>query len=233
MTITVTTGQPIATSIASNAKDYAWLVAAVSNWMARSDLTGDVADIIQLGESALNRELGPVEIDTTLTGTVGSRAISVSSLSIVKPIAVFLVDTSSSDEVGLTQKTDGTFPYLSTSSRPVYWTMDTVGGGDNIEFDCPLDTAYTFRFRYQERFTLSSSITQNWLLINHPDLYLAAVLLWGGLFTRDSDFYGAYSNILATGIPGVKSIIAQRKRAVASVDAALVQRNTYYNGVLA
>lgn len=233
MTITVTTGGSIDTgSDAATGKDYAWLKTAVTNWMARTDLSGEASDFILLAEAALNRELGPVEIDIALTGTIGSHQIDISSLAMVKPVALFVGD----DERELLQKGDGTFPYSSSSSCPTIWTIDSVYGGDTIEFDCPLDSEYPFRFRYWEKFALSDGATTNWLLTNHPDIYLAAVLIWGGLFTRDSDFYGTFSSVLndpRTGIDSVKHTIAQRKRAIATVDSGLQSRRYYYNGVLA
>jgi hypothetical protein len=236
MTISVTTGGPISDSSDPSAagKDYAWLKNAVTNWMARTDLSGEASDFILLAEAALNRELGPVEIDTALTGEIGSRQIDISALAMVRPVALFMNDATTSDEIELTPKSDGTFPYRASNGCPRLWTVDTVFGSDTIELDCPLDTAYSFRFRYWEKFALSEDATTNWLLTNHPDIYLAAVLIWGGMFTRDSDFYGSYSSVLEAGIPSVKHNIAQRKRAVATVDPALQPRRLYsYNGVLA
>lgn len=205
---------------------YAELKTAVADWMARGDLSGYPADFITLAEAKLNRQLGAVETDTTLTGTVDNRRIDISSLSIQQPIALFLVDT---DEIEVTPKSDGTFPYLATSSRPRYWAID----GTNIDFDCPLDTAYSFRLRYRQKFALSDSATTNWLLTNHPDVYLAAALMWGGAFTKNFPYADAFSNVLTDGIPEVKNAIAQSKRGVLTVDpglAALSFRH-YYNGV--
>ena len=201
---------------------YAELKTAIANWMARSDLTGDVADFITLGEAALNRELPAVETDGTLTGVVDSRRIDISALSLVAPIALYIVI--SGDEELVTPRTDGTFAYAGTSGRPTYWGID----GNYIDFDCPLDQAYTFRLRYRQRFALSDSATTNWLLTNHPDVYLAACLVWGGLFVRSSEIGATFAEVLRTGIPQVKNIIAQKKRAVLTVDPAL-QMPGHYN----
>lgn len=197
--------------------NYTDLKNAVANWMARSDLSGEAADFIKLAEAHLNRELPAVETDATLTGTASSRRIDISAQSMERPIALFLVDPSTGDELPLTQKTDGTFPYSATATRPSLWAID----GTNIDFDCLLDQAYSFRFRFRQKFALSDSATTNWLLTNHPDVYLAGVLIWGGVFTQNSQFSATFSAILETGIPSVKSAIAQSKRGVATVDPAL------------
>lgn len=196
---------------------YAELQTAVSDWMARSDLSGNAADFITLAEARLNREIPAVQTDVTLTGTLGSRRIDVSANSVTSAIALFLVDTDG-DETELTRKMDGTFPYLDTSGEPQFWAMD---GSAAIDFDCPLDTAYTFRFRIKQRYALSVSATTNWLLTNHPDIYLAATLVWGGAFTKDFPYASAFVSSLESGIPSVNNIIMEQNRGLLTVDPAL------------
>lgn len=201
--------------------NFAELKTAIADWMARSDVSGSAADFIALAESRLNRELNPVETDTTLTGTLNSRRIDISSLSLVAPIALFLVD---GDEMELTQRSDGTFPYDDTSGEPSLWALD----GTNIDFDRPLDEAYSFRFRYWGRFALSDSATTNWLLTNHPDIYLAASIVWGGAYIEDMTKIAFYKGILDEAIPSVRSVIARKKRGVLTVDPALRAVRPYY-----
>lgn len=193
------------------------LKAAVTRWLARSDLAGDAKDFITLGEAGLNRELPAVETDTTLTGTIGSRVISISSIALVEPRGLFLIDPDTGEESKLTPLTDGTFPYFSENSSPQSWSID----GDNIKFDYPLDQAYQFRFEFQQRFALSVAAPTNWLLTNHPDVYLAAVLVWGGIFTRNSARGTTFAAVLDSALPSVRNIIAQKKRALLRVDNAL------------
>lgn len=196
--------------------NYTELQAAVLDYMSRTELTGNVTDFITLAEARLNRELEAVEVDTTLTGVVDSRSIDISSLAMVEPIALFLSEVGC-DEVQLTPKPDGTFPYIDSSGRPRYWSID----GDNIDMDRPLDGAYPFRFRYRERFALSVSAPTNWLLTNHPDIYLAATLVWGTVFIKSFGDTSAYKAILDDNIPSLKNIIARKKRAVLTVDPML------------
>lgn len=200
------------------------LKTAVTTWMTRDDLAGSAADYITLAEAALNRELNPVETDVTLTGTLDSRRIDISAQSCVEPIALFLAQ-SGYDEIEITRKEDGTFPYLITSGYPRFWSID----GTNIDFDCPLDQAYPFRFRLRQRFALSDAVPTNWLLTNHPDVYLAAVLVWGGLFIRNDSAMTRWASILNSAIPSVRNIIAQSNRGTLTVDPALMRRNRLFN----
>ena len=207
--------------------NYTDLKASVETWMARSDLSGNAADFITLAESRLNREIPAVETDVTLTGTADSRRIDVSANSVVSGIALFLVEANG-DEVPLLQRSDGSFPYESTSNQPRVWALD---GTSYVDFNCPLDQAYTFRFRIRQRYALSDSSPTNWLLTNHPDVYLAAVLLWGGVFTMDMTYASTFAQALERGIPQVKRIIAEQSRGELTVDSALisVSRGSYYD----
>jgi hypothetical protein len=195
---------------------YSELQSEALDWMERAGQSGKAPTWIKLAEARLNRELGVVETDTTLTGTAGSRRIDISGVAIVEPIALFIAEAGQ-DEEELTPKADGTFPYLNDNGRPKYWAID----GTNIDFDCPLDQAYPFRLRYRQRFALSDSETTNWLLTNHPDVYLAATLMWGAGYNQDWANGTVWKGILDEAIPSIKNLIAQSKRAVATVDPAL------------
>jgi hypothetical protein len=197
---------------------YAELQTAVLDWMSRSDLTGNVEDFITLAEAKLNRRIPAVQTDVTLTGTLNARRIDVSANSVVSGIALFLIDPSTSDERQLVAKQDGTFAYDNTSGEPRYWAMDSTS---YVDFDCPLDTAYTFRFRIKQRYALSDSATTNWLLTYHPDIYLAASILWGGGFTRDLETASGFKSLLDEGIPEVRRVIAEMNRSELTVDRAL------------
>lgn len=203
--------------------NYTELKAALPNWMTRGDLAGQAAECISLAEASLNRELSPVELDATITGVVSSRSIDISALSMVAPIALFLADTGR-DEVTMTPKEDGTFAYRVSNGYPRYWGID----GTNIDFDCPLDTAYPFRFRYRQRFSLSDAAPTNWLLTYHPDLYLAATVVWGSVFIQDAPSTSTWVSILNSALPSVRNIIAQSKRSTLTVDPALMRRRRYW-----
>lgn len=196
--------------------NYSELQSEALDWMERAGQSGKAPTWIKVGEAKLNRRLGVVETDTTITGTIGSRRIDISSVAMVQPIALFIAEVGD-DEEELTPKADGTFPYLADNGRPKYWAVD----GTNIDFDCPLDAAYPFRLRYRQRFALSDSTPTNWLLTNHPDVYLAATLMWGAGYNQDWQNGAIWKQTLEEAIPEIKNQIAQNKRAVATVDAAL------------
>lgn len=204
---------------------YSELQAAIATWMARNDLSGNAADFIRLAEARLNRILPFSEIDTTLTGTVGSRRISVSFLSVAMPVSLWAVIDG--NEVLVNQKSDGLFAYSGVSGCPSFWAMD----GTNIDFDCPLDQPYEFRFRAQVRLQLNGTVstdydgTQNELLTNHPDVYLAASIVWGGLFIKDMGQASSFKALLDEFVSETRNQLRQNRRGVLTVDPALTVRS--------
>lgn len=208
---------------------YSDLLASVGDWMARLDLLGNAPDFIALAEARLNRELNPVEVETVITGTIDSRSIDISALGVEEPIALFL-SRPNLNEAELTQKAAGTFPIVAVSGMPRYWDREQ----ETIGFDRPLNDAYPFRFRYSQYFRLSNTVPTNWLLTNHPDVYLAASLVWGGLYIQNNQYAAQFQAVLNSGLPEVRHMIAQSKRAILTVDPMLQRIGQplrgYYNG---
>lgn len=196
--------------------NYADLQASALDWMTRAGQTGKVADWITLAEARLNRELSPIETDVTLVGTVDSRDIDISTLSMVEPVALWVSPYDGGSELILQPQSAGTMPYVGYSGLPAQWAL----GGSNITFDRKVSQAYQFRFRYVERFNLSVTST-NWLLTNNPDLYLAATLMWGGGYNEDWANGQVWKSVLDEAIPSVRSLISRNKRGTLRVDPAL------------
>ena len=209
---------------------YSELKTAISDWMDRTDLTGNAADFITLAEARLNRKIDAVETDAALTGTVDSRNVDVSALSIIEPMAVFIADTVGGDEREVTIKAPGTFAYNDTSGEPGFVALN----GTNLVFNRPLDVAYSIRFRYRGRFALSDAAPTNDLLTNHPDVYLAACIMWGGIFIRDTSSVAGFKSLLDEFMVETSSHIAQGNRETLSPDpalAAITSRAAIYTGI--
>lgn len=157
---------------------YAELQDAIIRFPMRTgdaEFTADATTFIQLAESKLNRELAlrVMEVDTGLTGTVGSRLMDLPA-DYVEPIALHL--TTFDEWTELRPDVAGDMPLCMTNGIPDAWCVN----GASIQLDTPCDQAHTFTFRYRKSFALSDDEPTNWLLTNHPDLYLAGSLFWGG-----------------------------------------------------
>jgi len=194
---------------------YSELKTAIADWMARSDVSGSAADFITLGEARLNRLLEVVATTATLTGVVDSTSVSVSALSIVEPVALYVTDNSR--EYFVTPRALGSFAVEETSGLPGIWAIE----GTNIKLDRPCDQTYSFRFVYQGRFALSDAAPTNEFLTNNPDLYMAAAIVWGAVYTKDMQGGAMWTGMLAEFTAEVRNNISQKKRSQLTVDPGL------------
>lgn len=195
--------------------DYSSLKDALAAFQERSDVPVDQA--IQLAEARFNRLLKTVETNAPLVGTPDSNIIDISALSIVSPIALFIKDGSSSQEYELVPRAAGSFAYSDISAFPTMWSID----GTTITFDCPVSQAYSFRFRYVGRFALSDTAPTNDLLLQNPDIYLCAAMVWGGLFVVDDGVANRYAAPLDAFIREQKSVEERNRRGRLTVDPAI------------
>lgn len=200
---------------------YSDLKTKAASWVRRAGLASFVAEVpdhIALAEARLNAELGPLETNVSLTGSIGSRSIDISAYTIVEPIALWIAPTGD-DEQRLQPQSPANLSFLVTSARPKQWAYDS----DSIVFDCPLDTAYPFRFRHRGRFALSDSSTTNWLLESRPDIYLAATLMWGAGYLESWTNGQVWKQLLDEELPKVKHTLAKGRKGTLRVDAALIR----------
>lgn len=81
-----------------------------------------------------------------------------------------------------------------------------------------------------ERFALTDEAPTNWLLTNYPDVYLAAVLVWGNFFMKESPEAQQWTSVLSDGINDVQWIDAREtSKETLDVDEALLPVNRYFN----
>lgn len=206
---------------------YTDLQATALDFMERTGVAADTAAApvwVQLAEARLNRELGPVEADASLTGTIGSRSLDISAISMVEPVALFIADSSSDDEGKMLPFAGANMPFLSTSGAPTKWMLDSF---TTIKLDRPCDSAYAFRLRYRQRFALATT-SPNWLLTNHPDVYLAATLMWGAGYNETWASGQAWKAILDEAIPSIRNTLAKGRKGRLVVDPGLL---TNRNGI--
>lgn len=158
------------------------LKTAAANWLDDTSLTSRLDEFVTLGESRINRDFGSIRMawtDEDLTGTPDSRELTLPT-DFVEARALFL--TTFDIQTMLAPFVAGTFELDTTSGTPGGWCIN----GANIDLDRPCDSAHTFSFRYRARWQLDADGDTSWLLENHPDVYLAAVLIEAFVYRQDS-----------------------------------------------
>lgn len=194
--------------------NYTELKAAITDWMARSDLTGNAADFITLAEARMNRLLGPVGTTALLTGVQGAQTVDISALSVQEPQNLYVTEGES--EYFVVPRALGTYSTTAIQGRPTIWAIE----GNTITFDRPMLSAYPLRFVYLGRFALSDLAPTNEFLTNHPDLYLAASIVWGCAYVKDQSVT-LWKQMLDEFTAEVASDNARRKRSQLTVDPSL------------
>ena len=203
---------------------YSDLKTVVASWLHRSDLDSKIPDFITLAESRLNRRLRlrAQEYTAEIVGVIGSDVISLPE-SIVEPLALWMNEDEEHREE-LRYIDPDNFINSYGSGEPQFWTID----GIYIRFNIQCDDTYKFAFRYRRPFALSNSVTTNWLLTNHPDVYLYASLLEAGPFIRDAEASATWREFLEVAIAEIE-LKESRSRSFStlSIDGALSGLHTY------
>ena len=186
---------------------YANLKTAIGNFLNRSDLTAVIPDFITLAEAQLMRRLTkrineegkllPRSAITRNTGfTIDAETVNVPG-DFLGPLT-FSIDDQAQQLTYLSPESFAAEKARRGSNAatglPEFYTVI----GSVFQF-CPApDTAYTGTLVYWTKLAaLSDSNASNWILANHPDVYLygalaqsapylmddARLTIWGGLFT--------------------------------------------------
>jgi len=152
------------------ATDYTSLKTEIGDWLARSDLTSYVDTFIDFGEAWLNRKLRLRAMQTTSDLTIDSGSIA-EPTGLIRARRIYIDGSTKSKLDYMTPEQFHNVYAGSETGKPKIFTIE----GNNILFAPSPDTTYTGKILYYKAFNaLDDSNTTNWLLTNHPDLYLAA-----------------------------------------------------------
>ena len=169
---------------------YATLQTAVAEYREQVGVTAFtdlIPTFIALCENKLNR-VAPVRlsrVNTTLTATPSSRNIALPA-DFVEGLGLFR--TTDGNETELAKVSGGLHELSTTNGTPRIWGINA----GNIELDCPADSAHTFRFYYRKKLFDLATTDPNWLLTNHPDVYLYGTLAEAAGYEMDDAAVAKY-----------------------------------------
>ena len=175
---------------------YSGLKAATGDWLARTDLTAVIPDLITLAEAQINRVLRTTrQLTRTTLSLSGVTALpadfaGISSL-VLQTNPVQMLNYVGLDELGVL---DGGY---APTGRPTAFTI-TQGG---IEVTPAPDGAYTAELIYHAKIpALSDSNPTNWLLTEAPDVYLYGALTQGAPYLGDDARIGTWATLFTQGL---------------------------------
>lgn len=182
--------------------NYTELQSAISDWLVDQNLGGREAAFIQLAEAMFNRDIRArkmMAVDTAST-VPGNRFISMpDDLLEARSLTV-----SGSPTVNLLLVTPAEITsFVPQSGKPVRYAVI----GDSFMLHPTPDMAYTLDLIYYEKIpALSDTQPNNWLLINHPDVYLYGSLLQAELFTRNDGKAPTWQTAYQNAVAGIKGL---------------------------
>ncbi len=168
---------------------YAELKTGIANWLNRSDLTDEIADdFIKLTEADFNAKLRirameqidsitiDSETESVPTGFIGVRSFYILSSSVKYPLDYITPANMFEIRGG------------SRTGKPRAYTIESDNETETFRFGPSPDTSYTGYLSYYKAISaLSVSNTSNWMLANHPAVYLYGSLYHAANFLGGID----------------------------------------------
>jgi len=163
--------------------NYTDLLASVASWVNRTDLTSVAPDFVTLAEARIARDL---RLRSQVTSATLATVASTQGAALPTGWLEFEnVTVVSSPDVQLNyvniQHLDTKFPNNSYTGTPVVYSVE----GQQILFGPVPDAVYSVSVLYYKRYDPLSTTPTNWLLTNHPGVYLWAALAESAPFLKD------------------------------------------------
>lgn len=149
---------------------YSDLKTSVASWIKRADLAANIPDFIALGEARIARDF---RLRAQIVKDVATTAANIPTL--VLPEGWLEFERFTLDGLGRLE------PAGADASSDL-WRGDVAQprnyavGADAVTLWPTPDGAYGVTWSYYKRFALSDAAPTNWLLTNHPGVYLWAAL---------------------------------------------------------
>ena len=183
--------------------NYSDLLTALSNWSKRTDLTSVYPDFVSLAEARMSKDLRiRSQVSTaTLTCVAGTQTVALPSDFLE---AENLTITSTTPQGSLSVVTpeymDRKYPAgYSTAQPAVYCTI-----GSNFLLGPTPDAAYTISLVYYTKVPSLQTNSTNWLMTNHPAIYLAACMAELSAYTFDDERISAWNERYQAEITAIR-----------------------------
>lgn len=165
---------------------YADLQTSIANWLKRSDLTSIIPDFITLAEARIARDLRLRKqvVNTTLSTVAGTQSVSLPS-DFLEAENISLSNTTPPGALSVVtpEILDRKYPEAYVTGQPRVYTVL----GDKVLFGPTPDAVYSVSLDYYQRWAALSATPTNWLLTNHPNIYLFAALAEGAPYLMEDE----------------------------------------------
>lgn len=189
------------------------LKASIADWLNRGDLTAQIPDFIRLAETEFNRREEIVDEK--------SDAITLQASPVVLPTDCQVVTGLFYDDILARGPIELCTPALlaerkaafAQSGRPVFAAVNK--NGTEMRLGPIPDQAYVARIEYETKLVGLATTATNWLLTDHPDIYLFGALMQAAPFLKDDARIGTWEAKLEKAFAQLKRLNERRKFAAA------------------
>jgi hypothetical protein len=202
--------------------NYGDLKTSVANWLGRQELTSYIPDYVAICHAWLMRELRnhPRMIKRDTAFSVDAEYESAPS-DFMELVAIYRQD---GDKIPLTYLPHDTQGYYfqGVSGEPKYVTIvgNTTAGTEQFRFGPPPNGTYTMTLEYYARVTFfANDSATNWILTDHPDLYLYGSLLQATAFIKDDARIQLWQSAFTAALDSLKKQGARARWGANSLSA--------------
>ena len=164
---------------------YSGLQASIAGFLHRSDLASVIPDLVSLAEERIARDLRLRSQVTSgsITTTAGQQSAALPTGWLeFENVSIVGSPNGELNYVNI-QHLQTRFPDNGYSARPVVYSIE----GQNILLGPVPDAAYTLDVLYYKRLDPLATTPANWLLTNHPSVYLFGALAEAQPFIMNDD----------------------------------------------
>ena len=188
---------------------YSELLTATANWLGRADLTSRIPEFIALFEAKFNREARvPQQERRNPAFSIASEYETVPT-DFIELRSIHLTTDPKRPMSSMPPDQEVMF-YNSGSGIPLFVSVTghtATDGTLSLRFAPVPDGSYTAVLTYYAKLPGLNATTQttNWLLTNHPDLYLYGVLLEAAAFVENDSRVSLWKSAYDMAIGGLRN----------------------------
>jgi hypothetical protein len=180
---------------------YSELKTAVANFLARTDLTAQIPDFIQLAEARMSRELETRSQEKRATATLTANDEYVALPTDLREVREVKLNTSPNTVLEYRSPTALDSQFSGAGGKPLAYSIV----GNEIKFRPIPDSAYTAEIVYIGSLdALSDSNATNNILSRHPDAYLSGALAEAYVYLMDDARAQLYDGKFGRAIEEIK-----------------------------
>lgn len=159
------------------------LLTSLAGWSNRTDLTAILPDFVALAEARISRDVRVRKqvSQTTLTTVADTQGVTLPTDWLETENVTLVGNPPTNISVITPELMDVKYPEGIRTGKPAVYCIV----GDEMQLGPTPDGEYSITLDYYAKFAALSSAGVNWLLTNHPGIYLAGAMAELSLYLAD------------------------------------------------